>query len=573
MNPFSTSSPKQTRPLRFNPSTMSFLLLFQLGLRSVFHKESGQAASLNILLFIQSLSPFHFLWALRSRNTGSYFLQYSKFSSPIFGRACTKLCFGIRYSAFFFLLLFLLLFSCPLSAQEWTEPLNITNLGGYSIDPDMVIDHKGIIHVVWSYKIEDWYWKIMYCKSEDDGETWTEPLDLLQNTDLWMSQPHIDCDSKNHLYVTYDYATGTQYKMVYMIVYDGHQWSEPIIVSEGMPGSDYNKVVVDNDYRVFVFWAYGSQFMYYRYRENEAWSDFYCPYCDSANVFAFADGHYISDNLMHWIGSSYSFNYYGERPQYYEFNMTTNTWKNPEMICSDTVLVDIDIALSSNDEPVCVYRNHPSGDDRTKLIRKEGNYWSDPVLVAGTSGSQQYQQIAVDQNNDVHIVEQQKTVEGYGLVHYKKKDDNWLGQFIDSCYIINFPKLLFSTNNLYLVYSKTWVVGKEFVGDLFFTRYDIITDVNEEPIQPPELKIYPNPAHNDIYIEFENNKEQHIDLSIFDINGKHIITLISETKPQGLYRQLWNGTDKNGKEVNSGSYFVRLKLGRNTFTRTVEVLK
>nr|NQU93061.1 T9SS type A sorting domain-containing protein [Bacteroidota bacterium] len=452
-------------------------------------------------------------------------------------------------------------------------------LGGYSMGPDMVIDHSGVIHVVWSYRIEDWYWKIMYTCSGDYGETWSEPLDLTQNTDLWMSQPHIACDSKNNLYVTYDYATGTPDKLVYMIGHDGHQWSEPIIISEGMPGSDYNKVIVDNNDKLFVFWAYGSQFMYYRYFENSAWSDFYCPYCDSTDIFAFADGHAITDNLMHWVGASMSYNYYGERLQYYLFNISANDWSEPQMPGEDTITVGKDIALNNNDLPECAYRTYPSPDDKTKLIQKKGNYWSDPELVACVNGTQQYQQISVDQNNVVHVVESEVGDNGTKLIHYYKINDYWYGQQIDLAgNMCHFTKLLFKTHKLYVVYHKSETPTS--AGDIWFSKYDIITNIKNEPIPSHELKIYPNPSDGNIYIEFvllaslwEINKLQYIDLSVFDITGKHIITLKNNKIPRGMQRILWNGTDKNGKEVKNGSYLVRLQSGRNIVTQTVEIIK
>jgi len=339
-------------------------------------------------------------------------------------------------------------------------------------------------------------------------------------------------------------------------------------------------VVVNNDDRVFVFWAYGSQFTYYRYLDNENWSEFYCPYCDSADVYAFADGHYISGSLMYWIGSSYSYNYYGERAQYYQYDISSNTWKNPEMICNDTVLVDIDVAKDNNDLPVCVYRNKPPGVDRTKFIKKEGNNWSSPELVACVDGLQREQQIAVDQNNDVHIIEQQHTSESEELVHYKKQGNNWIGQYVDTSRYFAFPNLTFKNNMLFCVYGKGWVVGTEVFSDIFFTRQDIITNIKEETQPLPKLKIYPNPGRDNIYIEFENNKTQNINLSVYDINGKHIITLMDKIKPQGVYRPTWRGTDKHRKEVSPGLYFVRLQFGlpdgnskANTITQLVEIIK
>ena len=166
---------------------------------------------------------------------------------------------SIRYSIF--IILYSIFFSFTLPAQQqWTEPINISNLGGYSMDPDMVIDHNGVIHVVWSYKITSTHWLIMYNYSEDDGLSWSEPLDLLQNTDLWMAQPHIACDSKNRLYLTYthDYHGWTpEGRLIKMLTCDGHQWGEPITASEGMPGSHYNNIIIDHNDRIYVFWDHG----------------------------------------------------------------------------------------------------------------------------------------------------------------------------------------------------------------------------------------------------------------------------------------------------------------------------
>jgi hypothetical protein len=421
----------------------------------------------------------------------------------------------------------------------------------------------------------------MYNYSEDDGQTWTEPFDLLQNTDLWMAQPHIACDSKNNLYITYthDYLGWTTTgRVIKMLTYDGHQWSEPIIISEGMPGSHYPKVVIDEQDKLFVFWGYYSESMHYRYFENNTWSSIYCPYCDSTDSYYFSDGHATSNNLMHWVGSSLSVNYYGERPQYYDYSISVNQWDNPEQISNDTIVVDIDISLNKFNTPECVYRKKSTisvgvVEDSTMYVKKSSNAWCKPEMVSGRNKQQFSQQIAVDQNNDTHIVEDNKTVTGDGLEHFIKQGNMWVGQYIDTCFALGFPKLLFNNNKLYCVYGKTWEVEKEVDSDLFFTKYDIITSIKQERNPSPELKIYPNPSHGNVHIEFENNKQQHIDLSVYDMTGKHIITLVSETRHRGLQRLLWKGTDKNRKEDAPRLYLVRLISGRNTATQTVEIIR
>jgi len=422
----------------------------------------------------------------------------------------------------------------------------------------------------------------LYTKSEDDGLTWTEPLDLLQNTDLWMLQPHIACDSKNKLYVTYTHDGNSwtpEGRLIKMLTYDGHQWSEPIVVSEGMPGSHYNKVVVDFKDNVYVFWGYYSLAMYYRFRESGNWSEIYCPYCDSADTFTFTDGHAISCNLMHWAGTSMSSAYYGERSQYYEYSTSSKQWKNPEIISNDTIVINIDLALNNAEMPETVYRKKSTiavGEttDSTMHTIKEGNLWGNPKLVSGTDKRQVGQQIAIDQNNDVHVAEIEyynSSISEGKLIHYSKSGKDWISHAIDSAnHMINFPKMVFSRSNLYVVYYKGEEVN---FGDIWVSKYDIITNIKEEVRQTPELKIYPNPSHGDINIEFKNNKKQHINLSVTDMTGKHIVTLINEIKPPGVYRQLWKVTGKYRKENAPHLYLVRLQSGWNTVTRTVEIIR
>ena len=469
-----------------------------------------------------------------------------------------------------------------LYAQQWTEPINISNLGGYSMNIDMAIDHANKIHVVWDQKITSSHWLIMYTCSEDDGLTWSEPLDLLRNTDLWMLQPHIACDSKNNLYVTYTH-NGLEWppegRLIKMLTYDGQTWSEPFIVSKEMPGSHYNKVVVDFKDNVYVFWGYYSSAMYYRFRNNGNWSEIYCPYCDSADIFAFTDGHALSYNLIHWVGTSMSFAYYGERSQYYEYSTSSNQWTNPEIISSDTIVVDIDLALNNAETPVSAYRKKSTisvgvTSDSTMHTKKEGYFWSSPDLVSGTDKRQIGQQIAIDQNNDEHVVE----IEYYNsspsegkLIHYSKSGKDWICSAIDSAiHMINYPKMIFSSSNLYVFYYKEEEVNNK---GIWFSKYDIITNIKEEAKQTPELKIYPNPGSGIISIQFENSSRQLVDLSVYDFNGKLVSVLAHRMLPPGMQRFVWYANSTTGQKVKPGTYLVKLTKGDSSATQVVEIVK
>ena len=53
-----------------------------------------------------------------------------------------------------FLILFILSFSSNLQSQNWTEPVNVSNLTGQDRMPDFTIDTYNVIHCVWVHDYE-----------------------------------------------------------------------------------------------------------------------------------------------------------------------------------------------------------------------------------------------------------------------------------------------------------------------------------------------------------------------------------------------------------------------------------
>ena len=78
---------------------------------------------------------------------------------------------------------------------------------------------------------------------------------------------------------------------------------------------------------------------------------------------------------------------------------------------------------------------------------------------------------------------------------------------------------------------------------------------NQKPI-----KCYPNPFSKNLNIEFSVIEKSSIDLSVYDMNGKHIKSITNKIYSPGKYKLMWNGTCKNGKEE-TGTYLIRLKTG------------
>jgi len=92
-----------------------------------------------------------------------------------------------------------------------------------------------------------------------------------------------------------------------------------------------------------------------------------------------------------------------------------------------------------------------------------------------------------------------------------------------------------------------------------------ITNINHSKSFPLKFKLYhnfPNPFNPSTLISYDLYKSCNVKLTIYNLNGQHIKTLINEYQAPDFYRVNWYGKDENGNIVPSGIYFYRLQAGR-----------
>jgi hypothetical protein len=448
---------------------------------------------------------------------------------------------------------------------------------GLDNQPDLCIDKNGVLHCVFTHKLDNSWRKIYYTKSTNDGATWTTPEDISLNPDTSLMNPHIVADTNNILFVTYDYNTMNPAALqIKMKTFNGNQWSEPFVVSENMYSCEYNKLFIDNNNRLYVFWLHQTDLAFYRYFENGQWSDIICPYPGNHDWMLFS-AVVDNNNNIHCVG------YYSDPgppvfPQsivYFKYEYANNNWTDNTVISINASGGGSDIDIDLQNNPHIAYRQSTIGggtpfNDSTMYTYFDGNNWSSPELVVNDPYEQQ---IAIDPFNRVHIVEREKLETGTKLVHYQKINNMWQGYIIDEAVnAVGMPDLIKTNGYLYLVYTFSAQAND---GDVLFTKYDIITGMDREPLNEliKKIVIYPNPFNTYTTIEFETSKQQQTDISIYDLSGKHIKTIDEKKFSPGIYTYKWNGTDKNGKEVTSGTYLIRLQTGRHVITEPVEKVK
>ena len=81
---------------------------------------------------------------------------------------------------------------------------------------------------------------------------------------------------------------------------------------------------------------------------------------------------------------------------------------------------------------------------------------------------------------------------------------------------------------------------------------------------------HPNPFNPDTEIDFAIPVETNVRLTIYNISGQVVKTLLDEVKPVGSYTVRWNGTNESGETVASGVYFYRLETA--DFQKTVKMV-
>ncbi|MCH7974588.1 MAG: T9SS type A sorting domain-containing protein, partial [Bacteroidetes bacterium] len=77
---------------------------------------------------------------------------------------------------------------------------------------------------------------------------------------------------------------------------------------------------------------------------------------------------------------------------------------------------------------------------------------------------------------------------------------------------------------------------------------------------------YPNPFNPSTSIEFSVPVNSNVRLTIYNLLGQVITTLVNEELSAGNYSVIWNGTDTNGLQVSSGVYLYKMKASGNSGT-------
>ncbi|HET6349927.1 MAG TPA: C25 family cysteine peptidase [Candidatus Krumholzibacteria bacterium] len=106
----------------------------------------------------------------------------------------------------------------------------------------------------------------------------------------------------------------------------------------------------------------------------------------------------------------------------------------------------------------------------------------------------------------------------------------------------------------------------------------VATGVGDTPAAPSRTRLaqnYPNPFNPATRISYEiaAGPAAHVTLTIYDVTGARVRTLVDQILKPGAYSVQWDGRDGHGSAVGSGVYFYRLSTPAQALTRKMVLLK
>jgi len=143
-------------------------------------------------------------------------------------------------------------------------------------------------------------------------------------------------------------------------------------------------------------------------------------------------------------------------------------------------------------------------------------------------------------------------------------------------------------------YEPTALCAEDFDGDgnidiactdysygtfsVLLNRFDVVVNVDDpdDDILPDRFLLkqnYPNPFNASTAIEYAVPAKSQVTVTVYNILGREVNTLVDENKAAGNYRVVWDGSDYSGKTVASGIYLYQVRIGDKTGVKKAVLLK
>jgi hypothetical protein len=500
--------------------------------------------------------------------------------------------------------------------QEWTVPEIIYENPhqGYSC-LSAVIDDDNTINLVWSTDCDKdqnadslYYLKL-------NGSSILNPISMKGDSIILTLATAIGADQKVHI-IWGDRRSGYISPNIQKIYYsriENMTWFPPILVAELDETNEKVveiKLISQPDSSLLAFWGKSPHFtIYFSCFEQEYWSSRFIPFHDYS--FESKKGYFgracypdiIKDKHATLqitfegttgdqappVGASFI-----SQINYIENDPYNKNWENviPRKIDHSTSVYYHQPKIAVTDENIryiswLVDRDfNVLPDGIYYSYSRNGETWTEPKSII--KFKEEFilnQSIVADHSGNIHVLWTRYVFGSGPIINYAViHEENCIRQELP---VFDYRRQPHSKNLLIDPSNHEHLYWVEFRDEsdtsgivIKHTWRDLTTEALTEKLSHGEneesssifITTYPNPFNESTTLKIELAKPSRLTVTIYNMNGQLVRTLLSQLYVQAKVQAQWNGINQNGALVSSGIYFYVVKIKRDLDERDHQVV-
>ena len=136
------------------------------------------------------------------------------------------------------------------------------------------------------------------------------------------------------------------------------------------------------------------------------------------------------------------------------------------------------------------------------------------------------------------------------------------------------PELFESTDTLmFNLVNDTENMLPQLAPDGNYCPANVGIGKNTKPASFPILYNYPNPFNPVTHLRYNLPEDALVNITIYDMMGRQVSTLVSSQQTAGFKSVLWNATNDKGSPVSAGLYLYTIQAGEYRQTKKMVLLK
>ncbi|MBC8416530.1 MAG: T9SS type A sorting domain-containing protein [Candidatus Cloacimonetes bacterium] len=210
-------------------------------------------------------------------------------------------------------------------------------------------------------------------------------------------------------------------------------------------------------------------------------------------------------------------------------------------------------------------------------LLSSGNPVPDPVVVTCANlqpegVGEPYESVLIELH-DLTVVEEQIS---YG--QWYVTDGTGISQMDDGFFYLDNvqPPIVITVGDTWAILRGILDYGFDEYGLNPRTPDDMIAEVST-PENTVELTCqfigcYLNPFNPQTIAQFSLNEASFVNLTVYNVKGQKVRTLVNELKDKGVHSVVWNGKDDSGKISSSGIYLFDFEAANGDYTSVRKVI-